>query len=579
MIRSKGIGVFFVTQNPTDLPDGVLAQLGNRVQHALRAFTPNDKKALRDTADTFPETEFYDVRATLQGLGTGEALVSVLDPDGSPTPTVATRMVAPRSTMDPVTAAQAHQVAAGGDLGDKYAAEVDRESAHEVLAARLATAESRAEEDEHEGGRAIRRSSRTGKRGWCHRRGSRAGWRFGAVSEQLGHDRGHRGRRDTARQEGAGAQRRQGPAELARDPGALTAGGMGPCPLAATTSLVSSAGTTYRRACARRRCARRAGSRRTTPPDRVAPAIDRGHHMTATVYALANQKGGVGKTTSAQSIAIALAELGRAVLVVDGDPQGSLTFSLGLDPDELEPTLNDVVAGRVAMVDTVLQTEHLDLVPANIDLAGAEITLLSRTGREYLMRGELADLLDSYDDILIDCSPSLGVLTINALTAADEVIIPVQAETLSHRGVSQLLETIDDVRRLTNRSLQVQGCGRHDVRRTDQACPRRPDRPARALRPGADRCAGAQVRALRGGTCGGGIGADGIRPQHPRNRCVSHDRPGTGGRARVRRVVGAGAMDTRRSRRRPRDRRMSDRAGTDHAFDRAAKGATPRPCP
>lgn len=179
--------------------------------------------------------------------------------------------------------------------------------------------------------------------------------------------------------------------------------------------------------------------------------------MTATVYALANQKGGVGKTTSAQSIAIALAELGRAVLVVDGDPQGSLTFSLGLDPDELEPTLNDVVAGRVAMVDTVLQTEHLDLVPANIDLAGAEITLLSRTGREYLMRGELADLLDSYDDILIDCSPSLGVLTINALTAADEVIIPVQAETLSHRGVSQLLETIDDVRRLTNRSLQVRG--------------------------------------------------------------------------------------------------------------------------
>lgn len=179
--------------------------------------------------------------------------------------------------------------------------------------------------------------------------------------------------------------------------------------------------------------------------------------MTATVYALANQKGGVGKTTSVQSIAIALAELGRAVLVVDGDPQGSLTFSLGLDPDELEPTLNDVVAGKVAMVDTILQTEHIDLVPANIDLAGAEITLLSRTGREYLMRGELADLLDSYDDILIDCSPSLGVLTINALTAADEVIIPVQAETLSHRGVSQLLETIDDVRRLTNRSLQVRG--------------------------------------------------------------------------------------------------------------------------
>ena len=179
--------------------------------------------------------------------------------------------------------------------------------------------------------------------------------------------------------------------------------------------------------------------------------------MTATVYAIANQKGGVGKTTTTQSVAIAMAELGRAVLVVDGDPQGSLTFSLGLDPDDLDPTLNDVVAGRASLVDTVLQTEHVDLVPANIDLAGAEITLLSRTGREYLMRGELAELIDSYDDILIDCSPSLGVLTINALTAADRVIVPVQAETLSHRGVSQLLETIDDVRRLTNRSLTVAG--------------------------------------------------------------------------------------------------------------------------
>ncbi len=137
MIRSKGIGVFFVTQNPTDLPNGVLAQLGNRVQHALRAFTPNDKKALADTADTFPETDHYDVRATLQGLGTGEALITVLDPDGSPTPTVATRMVAPRSTMDPVSAEQTQQVAGEGDLGDKYAEELDRESAREVLAKRL----------------------------------------------------------------------------------------------------------------------------------------------------------------------------------------------------------------------------------------------------------------------------------------------------------------------------------------------------------------------------------------------------------------------------------------------------------
>ncbi len=179
--------------------------------------------------------------------------------------------------------------------------------------------------------------------------------------------------------------------------------------------------------------------------------------MTATIRAVANQKGGVGKTTTVQSLAAALSELGRAVLVVDSDPQGSLTFSLGFEPDELDPTLNDVVTGRATLVDTILQHEEVDLVPANIDLAGAEVTLLSRTGREYLLRGELADLLESYDDILIDCSPSLGVLTINALTAADEVLVPVQCETLSHRGVAQLLETIDDVRRLTNRSLTPRG--------------------------------------------------------------------------------------------------------------------------
>ncbi|MBY5163753.1 ParA family protein [Salsipaludibacter albus] len=179
--------------------------------------------------------------------------------------------------------------------------------------------------------------------------------------------------------------------------------------------------------------------------------------MTAIVRAIANQKGGVGKTTTVQSLAAALTELGRAVLVLDADPQGSLTFSLGFEPDELDPTLNDVVTKRASLVDTILQHDEVDLVPANIDLAGAEVTLLSRTGREYLLRGELADLLDSYDDVLIDCSPSLGVLTINALTAADDVIIPVQCETLSHRGVAQLLETIDDVRRLTNRSLRVAG--------------------------------------------------------------------------------------------------------------------------
>ena len=179
--------------------------------------------------------------------------------------------------------------------------------------------------------------------------------------------------------------------------------------------------------------------------------------MTASVYAVANQKGGVGKTTTALNAAAAMAELGAAVLAVDLDPQGCLTFSLGYDPDDIEPSLNDVVVGRATLADTIIQHDEMDLVPANIDLAGAEVTLLSRTGREYLLRGQLAELLDSYDVVLVDCPPSLGVLTINGLTAADEVVIPVQCETLSHRGVSQLLETITDVQRLTNRELTVRG--------------------------------------------------------------------------------------------------------------------------
>jgi chromosome partitioning protein len=177
----------------------------------------------------------------------------------------------------------------------------------------------------------------------------------------------------------------------------------------------------------------------------------------ARTIALANQKGGVAKTTSALALGAAFAQMGSRALLVDFDPQGCLTYSLGLEGDALDVTVHDVLAGRVPVGKTIHQLDEVDLVPANIDLAGAEAYLLARTGREYALRTALEDVQIHYDWILVDCPPSLGVLTINALTAADGVIIPMQCEALSHRGVGQLLETIEDVRRLTNRSLDVVG--------------------------------------------------------------------------------------------------------------------------
>src|SRR5687768_8196223 len=180
-----------------------------------------------------------------------------------------------------------------------------------------------------------------------------------------------------------------------------------------------------------------------------------------TVLAVANQKGGVAKTTTVASIGAALAELGHKVLLVDLDPQACLTFSLGVDPEDLELSVHHVLTKGVSIGEVLIETDDgVDLMPATIELARAEADLLTRTGREHVLKGVLDDLADSgrhYDWVLLDCPPSLGVLTLNALTAADRVLIPLQCETLSHRGVGQLLDTVADVQRLTNRGLRVLG--------------------------------------------------------------------------------------------------------------------------
>jgi chromosome partitioning protein len=179
--------------------------------------------------------------------------------------------------------------------------------------------------------------------------------------------------------------------------------------------------------------------------------------VTPTVLAVANQKGGVAKTTSVASIGAALAELGERVLLVDLDPQACLTFSLGIDPEDLELSVHHVLTKGLHASEVVLETDDgVDLLPATIELARAEADLLTRTGREHVLRAALDDVSD-YDWIILDCPPSLGVMTVAALTAARAVLIPLQCETLSHRGVGQLLDTVHDVRRFTNRDLEVWG--------------------------------------------------------------------------------------------------------------------------
>ncbi|MCR4955849.1 MAG: AAA family ATPase [Lachnospiraceae bacterium] len=177
------------------------------------------------------------------------------------------------------------------------------------------------------------------------------------------------------------------------------------------------------------------------------------------IIAIANQKGGVGKTTTTINLAACLAEVNKKVLVIDLDPQGNTTSGLGLDKDNIETTVYELILGDAAIKECMYKTdvENLYILPSNVDLAGAEIELLEIEDREYVLRNEIDFVEDDFDYILIDCPPSLNMLTVNAMTTANSVIVPIQCEYYALEGLSQLMHTILLVQDRLNPKLEIEG--------------------------------------------------------------------------------------------------------------------------
>lgn len=177
------------------------------------------------------------------------------------------------------------------------------------------------------------------------------------------------------------------------------------------------------------------------------------------IVAIANQKGGVGKTTTAVNLAASLGVLEQRVLLIDADPQANATSALGFDPDNIQLGTYQAIEHEAEVKDIILKTEtpNVDLVPAHLDLVAVEIELVDKDRREYMLKSALKNVRDQYDVILIDCAPSLGLITINALTAADSIIVPIQCEYFALEGLGKLLNTIKSIQQLHNPDLDIEG--------------------------------------------------------------------------------------------------------------------------